>query len=246
MILEAPPLKDGDGKELHKLHDTIQQHTRALKAMDCELSGPFLTSVIELTLDTTTMFKWQKHSQDASSMPHYLDLLEFINLRAPASETSTPDGKKLSKGEIKRNFLTSKPVTSFATNTDISESQVCVLCLVVANSRSCLMMGNCQISKHIISVSTVFDRVILLESANLFTIVENVMVIITCYCIKKQPGSISPRQENSSQVATHTTISIKSQSLLMTCHVLLHSPNGSCVFVRALLDSAFSASFISN
>ena len=73
--------------------------------MDCEPLGPFLTSVIELKLDTTTMFKWQKHSQDASSMPHYLDLLEFINLHPQASETSTPEGKKLSKGEIKRNFL---------------------------------------------------------------------------------------------------------------------------------------------
>ena len=107
IILEAPPLKDGDGKELHKLHYTIQQHTQALKAMDCEPLGLFLTSVIELKLDTTTLFEWQKHSQDTLSMPHYLDLLEFINLCAQASETSTPEGKKLSKGEIKRNFLTS-------------------------------------------------------------------------------------------------------------------------------------------
>ena len=85
IILEAPPLKDGDGKELHKLYYTIQQHTQALKAMDCEPLGLFLTSVIELKLDTKTVFEWQKHSQDASSMPHYLDLLEFINLRAQAS-----------------------------------------------------------------------------------------------------------------------------------------------------------------
>ena len=53
---------------------------------------------------------------------------EYATLSAQASETSTPECKKFSKGEIKRNFLTSKPVTSFATNTDISESQVCVLC----------------------------------------------------------------------------------------------------------------------
>ena len=46
------------------------------------------------------------------------------------------------------------------------------------------MMGDCQFSKHVISVSTVFDQVILLDSANLFTVVENVMVIITRYCIR--------------------------------------------------------------
>ena len=47
-----------------------------------------------------------------------------------------------------------------------------------------LMMGNCQFSKHIISVSTALDQVILLDSANLFMVVENVMVIITRYWIR--------------------------------------------------------------
>ena len=41
VIMEAPSLKDGNGKELRRLHDTIQQHLRALKSMKCELSGPF-------------------------------------------------------------------------------------------------------------------------------------------------------------------------------------------------------------
>ena len=36
MILEAPPLVVGNGKELRRLHDTVQQHLRALKVMDCE------------------------------------------------------------------------------------------------------------------------------------------------------------------------------------------------------------------
>ncbi len=33
-ILEVPALKDGIGKELRRLHDTVNQHLRALKAMD--------------------------------------------------------------------------------------------------------------------------------------------------------------------------------------------------------------------
>ena len=41
MIVEAPSLKDGHGKELRKLHYIIQQHLRALKAMGHELSSPF-------------------------------------------------------------------------------------------------------------------------------------------------------------------------------------------------------------
>ena len=55
MILEAPQLIEGSGKELRKLHDTVQQHLRALKAMDCEAPGPFVPSVLELKLDPSTM-----------------------------------------------------------------------------------------------------------------------------------------------------------------------------------------------
>ena len=62
MILETPSLKDGRGRELHRLHDVVLQHLRALKAMEYEPSGPFITSALELKLDTNTMFEWQKHT----------------------------------------------------------------------------------------------------------------------------------------------------------------------------------------
>ena len=94
MILEAAGLKDGTGYELRHLHDTVQQHLRALKAMSYEPSGHFITSVLELKLDTNTMFEWQKFSQDLPGVPHYQKLLEFVNLRAQASEASTADSKK--------------------------------------------------------------------------------------------------------------------------------------------------------
>ena len=67
--MEDPSLKDGIGKELRQLHDTIQQHLRALKCMKCEPSGSFLTSIIELKLDVDTMFKRQKHSQIRFEVP---------------------------------------------------------------------------------------------------------------------------------------------------------------------------------
>ena len=53
MILEAPSLKDDSGKELRHLHDTVQQHIRALKAMDYEPSGPFITSYSSSSLMLT-------------------------------------------------------------------------------------------------------------------------------------------------------------------------------------------------
>ncbi len=76
-ILEIPNLS---GKELRRLHDTALQHLRALKGIGHEPSGPFITSMLELKLDVNNMFEWQRHSQSSTDVPHYTELLEFVNL----------------------------------------------------------------------------------------------------------------------------------------------------------------------
>ena len=62
VIIETPSLRDGSGKELRQLHDTLQQHLRALDTADCEPLSHFITSIIQLKLDPGTLFKWQKHT----------------------------------------------------------------------------------------------------------------------------------------------------------------------------------------
>ena len=109
-------LRESSGKELRRLHDNIQQHVRALKTMGCELPGQFITSMIELKLDTDTLFEWQKHSQTITDVPQYGELLDFIDLQAQASETSCPVPRKRPVSRI----------TTFATNTGASSN--CVVC----------------------------------------------------------------------------------------------------------------------
>ena len=120
MIIEAPPIKEGNGKELCRFHDTVQQHLRALKAMGCEAPRPFITSVLELKLDQNTMFEWHKHSQEHTDVPHYNELLDFINLhvRAQASESLPIAQKKQPHSQ--------KPITSFTANATPSPN--CVIC----------------------------------------------------------------------------------------------------------------------
>ena len=61
----------------------------------------------------------------------------------------------------------------------------------------------------------------------------------------KLSNAASPCKENLGVLATHTSQSSSShQVLLMTCQVRLTSPDGHTTKVRALLDSASSASFI--
>ena len=57
VILEAPSLKDGPWSDLHQLQDTVQQHRCA---MDYELSGHFITSMLEFKLDPNTIFSGKK------------------------------------------------------------------------------------------------------------------------------------------------------------------------------------------
>ena len=86
-IIGAAPLKDRHGQELCRLHNVVKQHLHALKAIKYDLSGPFVTSLLELKLDHSTIVEWQRHSQEPKGVPHYQELLEFLDLRAQASET---------------------------------------------------------------------------------------------------------------------------------------------------------------
>lgn len=105
---------DGSGRELRRLHDMMLQHLRALKAMDYEPSGPFITLFLELKLDTNMLFEWQTHSQDSGEVPHFQKLLEFINLCAHASEVTSECGKKNKCDTQFVKKTASRPVASFA------------------------------------------------------------------------------------------------------------------------------------
>lgn len=75
-----PVFKDGNGKELRHLNVNVQQHLRAPKVMEYEPYKPFITSILELKLDVSPMFEWQKHSQGSISVPRYhvIFVLKFL------------------------------------------------------------------------------------------------------------------------------------------------------------------------
>ena len=99
--------------------------------MECESSGSFITSILELKLDTNTMFEWQKYNQDSVDVPHHQRLLEFINLHAQASEASVSDHNRASLVEdhsLKKSSNTGKSIASFTASTVDSTSRNCVIC----------------------------------------------------------------------------------------------------------------------
>jgi hypothetical protein len=276
-ILEAAPLREGTGKEVRKLHDSLQQHLRALKAMGYDPPGPFVTSTIELKLDTTTMFEWQKHSQKSSAVPDYKDLLEFLNLRAQASESSVPDtNQRKSKPDIistKKFPSKSGAIASFATSAEDQSSSpkpVCVLCgperhplyacpkfrgmqhdTKVSTLKTHGMCMNCLGQNHFAKSCKSIHRCkicqklhhSLLHIDRAHNITSSPAVTSTgTETVNSTPATVAPRSEI---VSSHTSTPLKSNSLLMTCRVLVKAPDGTYVEARALLDNASSASFIS-
>ena len=252
LIVDAPPLKEGNGKELRRLHDTIQQHVRALKTLGCDLPASFITSMIKLKLDVDTLFEWQKHSQAASSVPPFQDLLSFIDLRAQASEASHAAPKKQPQPPRKPH----NRAASFATNSEVGSD--CVVC---------------KTTKHPLYACTKFkamshdDRMQVLKVNRLCTnclgtghFKNQCKSIHRCKVCQKphhtmlhleSPSRADPKSRDGSatqeetSVGSHTTTRLKSDVLLMTCHVLITSPDGSAVEARALIDNASSSSFIS-
>lgn len=127
-IMETPPIKEGTGKELRRFHDTVQQHLRALKAMDHDPSGAFVTSILELKLDQDTMFEWQRHSQTEVDVPQYPKLLDFLDLRAQASESIVPEKRSSKYDNPPRKpggVANNRAVASYASTV---KADVCVAC----------------------------------------------------------------------------------------------------------------------
>ena len=157
--MDDPSLKDDSSKELRRFHDTVQQHLCALRSMDYEPSGNFITSVIELKLDAGTLFEWQKYSQGKAKVSHYNELLEFIDLRAQASETSLPTSamKPPTRSDMSASRKSSsfgKTVTSFTPipmplATPASSAKMRYIpCMFAQGLRQCRMMTNSWLSSR--------------------------------------------------------------------------------------------------
>ena len=244
-IVEAPSLKDGSGKELRRLHDTVQQHLRALKAMGSEPDDHFVTSVIELKFDVDTMFEWQRHSQDKTEVPSYTEILEFLDLRAQASETSLSSSKKPPR-------KSDHPVTTFTANSHSSGN--CILCN--SERHPLYVCPKFKSMSHSDMMSTLRRNNLCINCLNGRHSARDCKSSHRCKRCQRPHHTIlhieshhsdatSTASSTSPQVSSNAAVKLQSSSLLMTCRVRVKARDGSFVEARALLDNASSASFVS-
>ena len=264
-ICEAPSLKDGSGKELRRLHDTVQQHLRALKAMDQDPSGAFITSMMELKLDQTTMFEWQKTSQATKSVPHYQAILEFLNLRAQAAETCSTQERKHVRNDSRK---PPRLIPSHIGHVSEVNATVCVVCKTEKHPLyTCPKFKNLPHDKMLL---TIRSNNLCLNCFRTGHMARNCTSIHRCKrCQKthhtllhtdaKPPDAKPPDSQlttkdpptieqslTASVVSTNVgQVGSGSHTLLMTCQVLIHAPNGSQIRALGLLDTGSSTSFVS-
>ena len=237
-------LKEGNGKELRKLHNNIQQHVRGLKTLECDFPGQFITSMIELKLDVDTFFEWQKHSQSSMNVLPYKEC--WISLtcehkhqrprvlctRGSLQAESLPLLPKLAFLTIAVSFARPRNIPSIFVPSSspslmLKESQhsrlttyVCFNCLSGGHSRKqCKSIHKCKICQKL----------------------HHTLLHIN----SQAKPSESSESKDVTHVSSNTATRLKSNSLLMTCCVLVIARDGSFVETRALLDNASSASFIS-
>ncbi|XP_068735634.1 uncharacterized protein [Montipora capricornis] len=85
-IFNIKPMKDGSSGELRKLHNTLQHHLRSWKAMEQLDFERFMTALGECKRDNLTIVEWQKSTQTEKDVPGYEKFLDFLDLRATATE----------------------------------------------------------------------------------------------------------------------------------------------------------------
>ena len=118
-------LKDGTAKKVVVLGGNsaiyMTWHSNTL-----ELSRPCIGIIYHLPAGTEAR---PEHYVRVAEVPHYKDLLEFINLRAQASESISSVTKKFTRTEnrLPRWVPPSKPIASFATSASNTDDN-CALC----------------------------------------------------------------------------------------------------------------------
>ena len=214
-----------------------------------------LQGLSELKLGSNTMFEWQKHSQESAAVPHYNELLDFINMRAQASESLPVAPRGSTPFFSKKQHFSSKPIASFAADASAS-SPNCIVCKTEKHPLyACPRFKSLPHDQKIVTLKSNGVCMNCLRSGHFVRQCKSLHHCKICHHtllhIDSTPTS-SPLPPTSPKpnpmvplILSNAAAHLAQNPLLMTCRILVETPDGSTVRARALLDSASSASFVS-
>ena len=188
-------------------------------------------------------------------------MLEFLDLRAQASEATTSEPSKkvhAPKNESRPATFRSKPIASHAAAADTATSN-CILCK--SDKHPLYICTKFKALPHDKMVSVLKSNGLCLNCLRPGHFVKDCVSVHRCKKCQKPHHTllhIEAKEENAAvapsppatsttttPIPSHAAMGIKSNLLLMICRIAIEAPDGSSIEARALLDSASSASFIS-
>ena len=202
------------------------------------------------------MFEWQKHSQDCVEVLHYQELLKFIDLRAQASESSVSDtSKKQSKDKQLPIRRLNKQITSMVANTVDSHSNYYILCK--SDKHPLYICSRFKSMNHNQRVSIIKSNNLCMNCLGINHFVRECKSNHKCkWCQRphhtllhedshKNTPSAPPDDSPSNPDTSHTAVNagLKSSSLLMTCRILVVSPNGVIIRSKSFIGQCFICFF---
>ena len=162
--------------------------------------------------------------------------------------------QSLSALSARKPFTSSKPVALFTASTDLTTSQ-CVACKTEKHPLyTCTKFKSMPHDKKIatlkmndLCMNCLGSGYFVRQCKSLYRCKKCQKLHHTLLHIESQSETPPSTPTNTSEkpVVSSTAIGLKSNSLLMTCRILVSAPDGTSVEARAVLDSASSASFIS-
>ena len=169
-------------------------------------------------------------------MPHYEELLEIVDLRAQASETSCATPKKKLPNFIRCQYKFLRQQLCCLQNREASAVRLWLLphddkVSVLKTNNLCT---NCLTGGHFKRQCKSIHKCKVCQKPH-----------HTLLHVDQQNPARPAGSQPATPVSSNAAMKLKSNALLMTCHVSVIAPDGSSVEARALLDNASSASFVS-
>ena len=228
----------------------MNQHVRSLRTIKGDTFEAFVSSSIEMKLDRASKFAWQQSVKERRDVPSIDELLEFIDSRAQASESSIQHNSD-------HKHPTTEKKTKIRTSYQANTERKCVGCyeathpLYACSSFGALSHENrlAKVRKHNICMNC-------LRQGHFASQCKSTRRCEVCrgkhhtllHHDKGKDESKSASEtaeiEEKEKVANHHTNGRQGGILLMTCQVIIRGPDGSTTQARALLDSGSEASFI--
>lgn len=176
-----------------------------------------------------------------SGVHHFNELLSFLNLRAQASESLASN---------RRQNTPNKPITSFTAGASDS-SPNCVICKT--DRHPLYACSRFKLLPHDQKVSVVKSNGVCMNFLRPGHFVKQCKSSHHCKTCQRPHHTLLhidgtptlPQPSHAPEISSNASSDLSRNPLMMTCVVLVKAPDGSTVKARALLDSASSASFVS-